>query len=430
MQIAKFGLLVGFALSALIGCSSSSAPPINQLPPGGSPGTGGAPAGAGSGGSGNSAGQATAGAPGGGAAPTAGAGGMSTAGASGNGATAGAAGSAGTGGGATSTLSEGCGTDLANLKDQAGAPFTIQKGKWVELASQPNPKAMGGTIPPPMMVPCDTGDDATTPGHGASYPPCVNGMKKRGFFVYLPANYDNTKPSKVIYEAAGCGDTLAPQGGTSSYPYQDVDQNSATQVIQVGLEYSRDDYCYDNQNPKSNDFKLFPVLHQYIEKNFCVDKTKQYFSGYSTGAWVAAQFTCAFPDVLHGFVFATGNEPQQPTCLSGHPTAGLYLHDINDQANSFEGMLPACVRQLTQNGCTVKTCDKQTMANTALTTKYDFSSAFGVPSGTTCVSFNGCPANAPVVWCSTNMNAPPNHYTQSADSVWIKKLFWDFIDKH
>ena len=429
MQTAKLGLLVGFALSALIGCSSTSAPPINQLPSGGSSSAGASNT-AGSGGSGNSAGQApTAGAPGGGASPTAGTGGMSSAGASGNGSTAGAAGSAGSGGGSQSTLSEGCGTDLAALKDQSGAPFTLAKGKWVEVASQPNPQGQGGTTPPPMMVPCETAEDKPTPGHGASYPACVNGMKKRGFWVYLPANFDNTKPSKVIYQAAGCGDTSPAQGGTSSYPYQDVDQNSAIQVIQVGLEYSRNDLCYDNQNPTSNDFKLFPVLHQWMEKNFCVDKTKQYFSGYSTGAWVANQFTCAFPDVLHGFVFATGSEPQQPACVSGHPAAGLFLHDIGDTANTFDSMLPGCVRLLTQNGCTVKTCDKQTMANQTLVTTYTVP-ALGQPASMQCVSFNGCPTNAPVVWCSTNMNAPPNHYTQSADSVWIKKVFWDFIDKH
>jgi poly(3-hydroxybutyrate) depolymerase len=440
MQTAKLGLLVGFAIAALIGCSSSSAPPINQLPSGGgSNGTAGASnttagasntsagasnTSAGAGGSGNSAGQSsTAGGPAGGASPTAGAGGMSSAGASGNGA-------AGSGGGTQSALSDGCGKDLAGLKDQSGAAFTLAKGKWVEVASQPNPQGQGGTTPPPMMVPCDTADDRPTPGHGASYPPCANGMKKRGFWVYLPANFDNTKPSKVIYEAAGCGDTSPAQGGTSSYPYQDVDQASAIQVILVGLEYSRNDLCYDNQSPTSNDFKLFPLLHQWMEKNFCVDKTKQYFSGYSTGAWVANQFTCAFPDVLHGFVFATGSEPMQPTCVSGHPAAGLFLHDIADSANTFTSMLPGCARLLTQNGCTVKTCDTQTMANTALTTKYDVSASFVAPPSIQCVSFNGCPANAPVVWCTTNENSPPNHYLQAADPVWIKKLFWDFINKN
>jgi poly(3-hydroxybutyrate) depolymerase len=255
-------------------------------------------------------------------------------------------------------------------------------------------------------------------------------MKKRGFWVYLPANFDNTKPSKVIYEAAGCGDTSPAQGGTSSYPYQDVDQASAMQVILVGMEYSRNDLCYDNQSPTSNDFKFFPLLHQWVEKSFCVDKTKQYFSGYSTGAWVANQFTCAFPDVLHGFVFATGSEPMQPTCVTGHPAAGLFLHDIGDTANTFDSMLPGCARLLSQNGCTVKTCDTQTMANTALTTPYPVSASFVAPPSIKCVSFNGCPANGPVVWCSTQENSPPNHYLQAADPVWIKKLFWDFIDKH
>jgi poly(3-hydroxybutyrate) depolymerase len=435
MQTAKLGL-VGFALAALIGCSSSSAPPINQLPTAGAGnGTAGASnTTAGAGGSGNSAGQApTAGTSAGGASPTAGAGGTSSAGASGNAPTAGAAGSvgsAGSAGASQSTLSEGCGTDLAGLKDQAGGSLTIAKGKWVEVASQPNPQGAGGTSPPPMMVPCDTADDKPTPGHGASYPPCAGGMKKRGFWVYLPANFDNTKPSKVIYEAAGCGDTSPAQGGTSGYPYQDVDTASPIQVIQVGLEYSRNDLCYDNQSPTSNDFKLFPLLHQWVEKSFCVDKSKQYFSGYSTGAWVANQFTCAFPDVLHGFVFATGSEPMQPTCVAGHPAAGLFLHDIADSANTFTSMLPGCARLLTQNGCTVKTCDTQTMANTALTTPYAVSASFVAPPSIKCVAFNGCPANAPVVWCTTNENSPPNHFLQAADPVWIKKLFWDFINKN
>ena len=432
MQTAKLGLLVGFALAALAGCSSSSAPPINQLPSAGSNSTAGASnSTAGAGGSGNSAGQSAAGGPAGGAPTNAGAGGMSSAGASGNGSTAGAAGSAGSAG-AASALSEGCGTDLAAMKDQSGAPFTFAKGKWVEIASQPNPQKQGGVTPPPMMVPCQASDDKPTEGHGAAYPPCgADGMKKRGFWVYVPMNFDNSKPSKVIYEFAGCGDQSPAQGGTAAYQYQNVDQNSATQVIQVGVEYSRSDLCYDNQQPTSNDFKFFPLLHTWMEKNFCVDKSKQYVSGYSTGAWVANQFTCAFPDVVHGFVFATGSEPQQPTCVQGHAAAGLFLHDIGDKANTFNSVLPGCVRLLTQNGCTIKTCDTQTFSNPALVTKYDVSPAFAATPSISCVSINGCPTNAPVVFCSTNMNDNnQNHYLGNADPGWITKLFWDFIDKH
>jgi len=70
-----------------------------------------------------------------------------------NGGAAGSAGSAGSAGGSSQPmLSEGCGTDLAGLKDQSGAAFALAKGKWVELASQPNPQGQGGTTPPPMMV--------------------------------------------------------------------------------------------------------------------------------------------------------------------------------------------------------------------------------------------------------------------------------------
>ena len=427
MQIAKLSVFVGFTLAALIGCSSSSPSPITTIPTAGSSNTTAGNGTGGSSGSGNIAGQLPiAGNSAGGAA--AGTGGASTAGASGSAPTAGAA-----GGGSQSMLSEGCGKDLAGLKDQAGAPFTLAKGKWVELASQPDPNGKGGTNPPPMMVPCDAAEDALTPGRGASYPPCVGGMKKRGFTILLPTNFDNTKPSKVIYQATGCSDQSATQGGTSAYPYQELDQNSPIQVIQVGLEYSRSDRCYDNENAKSNDFKYFPLLHKWVESNFCVDKTKQYFSGYSTGAWVANQFTCAFPDVLHGFVLATGSEPAaQPTCLSGHPDAALFLHDVADKDNTLESVVPGCTRLLKQNGCMVQACDKQTQANKALVTTYTFPAGLGTPPSVQCVSFNGCPANAPVVFCQTNLSAADgdNHYKSAADSAWIKKLFWDFIDKH
>ncbi|HWZ90282.1 MAG TPA: hypothetical protein VNW92_15570 [Polyangiaceae bacterium] len=412
MQIKPLSVLIGLCIGALAACSSPSSPPITSFSGAGMTGS--------SAGTGNSAAGSA-----GTSSASAGTGGQSTgAGGSGGGgmpgtAGSGAAGSTGVAGGAgssgQSTMSAGCGKPL---------PALVVPGTFAELASQPMPNGSPGfSSAPSMMVPCNPADDTAD-----SYPPCVGGMKKRGFFVYVKTGFDNTKPSKVIYEAAGCDESSAAQGGKAGYQYQSVDSASPVQVIQVGLEYSRKNQCYDNTNPKSNDFPFFDMLHKYIEDNFCVDETKEYWSGYSSGAWVGNQMTCAFPDVLHAMLAATGSEPaMQPPCVSGHPVAGLFLHDKLDAYNTYDSMLPGCTRLLKQNGCTTTTCDP---SSTATTTGVNVPAGLGTPQSMTCVQFNGCPANGQVTWCTTQLNTGDMQAHYIGQDSWITKFFWDFMSKY
>ncbi len=420
MQTRQLSLLLGLWISAIAACSSPSSPPISNLGTAGQTATGAAgagTAGAATGAAGaatGSAGMTGTGAGAGGADGTAGAGtaGAGTAGAG----TAGTAGATGTAGGSSmSGMSAGCGKTL---------PTLAVPGTFSELASQPMPNgAAGFSTAPSMMVPCNAADDTAD-----SYPPCTNGMKKRGFFVYVKAGFDNTKPSKVIYEAAGCDESSAAQGGKAGYQYQTADGTSPQQVIQVGMEYSRKNQCYDNTNPKSNDFPFFGMLHKYIEDNFCVDTTKEYWSGYSSGAWVGNQMTCAYPDVLHAALFATGSEPMmQPPCVSGKPVTGLFLHDKLDNYNTYDSMIPGCTRLLKQNGCTVTTCDP---TSTTTTTAVPVTSGLGTPQSMNCVKFNGCPTNGQVTFCTTQLNTGDMQAHYIGQDSWVTKLFWDFISKN
>ncbi len=427
MHIRKLALLLGLCMSAVgIACGPTDAalttlplPITGATPVAGGASVAGAPSVAGgtsvggqtaAGGAGSTAGGETSVAGGsavggqtaGGGAPTAGGGAGAGGGMS-------SGGGAPVGGGAT-TLSAGCGKDL---------PPLVTLSKWSEMANQDNLI----NHPPAIQVPC-TVDPA-----GKAAPPCVGGMTRRGYWVYVKAGYDKSKPSKVIFEAAGCGDSSSgAHGGTSGYPYQDVD--GSAQVIQVGLSYSRNDNCYDNSNPKSNDFEFFPILHKSIENQFCVDKTKEYWSGYSTGAWVGNQMTCAFPDVLRGVVFATGDEPKaQPACKSGFPVAGLFLHDDNDTYNPGIDMVPGCSRLLVQNGCSQKTCDFANTSPSVSTVYKPTVTIMGAPPSLKCVSFAGCPATSPVIWCRTALGGnDPSHYIGAGP--WVTNLLWDFINHY
>jgi hypothetical protein len=253
----------------------------------------------------------------------------------------------------------------------------------------------------------------------------------RGWWVYVPETYDSTKPFRVIYSGAGCGDSNYFNAGEDGFSYWSVDSG---QAILVGLDY--DTYsdvlgCYDNRDPLSNDFLFFPWLQNEIESTFCVDTNHEFYSGYSSGGWVMQQFNCAFPQKLRGSVAVTGCEPgaagypgaQYSPCVD-KPTAAFFVKDFEDPANTYACILPACARVLQQNGCITAAGTPYTACNpldTSTTTPYPIPSTIIPPPQTDCVTFNGCPADYPVVFCVDH------NQDQTDSSKWAVPLFWDWM---
>ena len=289
-------------------------------------------------------------------------------------------------------MSAGCGMAL---------PANVQPGQWNDMADP------GSGNPPPIMV---------------------NGIA-RGYWLRVPPNYDPKKAYKVIYEGAPCGQPTGGNGqpnpsGRGVFDYASVDNGEA---IQVGLDYGYAGICYDNGNPKSNDFLFFPLLKKMIEGMLCIDTSNVFLSGYSSGSWLMNQLTCAFGNEIRATVEATGEEPsQQPTCVTGSHIASLFLHDVNDQLNPYAGILPACARALKNNGCATATCDP---SNAQTTQAWPVPGGLMIPGMGKCVQFNGCPADSPVVFCTT-VNVDPggaNHYEHV--NSFIPPLFWGFLNQ-
>ncbi len=301
-----------------------------------------------------------------------------------------------------------------------GKALTVATGMWV---AQPVGCAQG------MNNQGTAACQAIPPGGTVLAKATQGSPEYRGWWVYVPTGYDASRPYPVIYNAPGCfeGNGLF-NAGEDGYPYNTVDNG---QAILVGLDY--DTYsevpgCYDNRDPQSNDFTFFPWLQSQIESEFCVDKSHEFFSGYSSGAQLAQQLNCAFPDKLRGFASVTGCEPGSPAfpgaqyspCVS-KPTAAFFVKDFDDADNPYACILPACARVLAQNGCTTTTCNP---LDTTTTTPYVVPKGVTPPAGTKCVSFNGCPAHYPVVFCVTYNQ---NH---SDDQNWgVVPLFWSFMSQ-
>jgi hypothetical protein len=321
-----------------------------------------------------------------------------------------------------------------------GMTPTIATGQWVQ---QP-PNCDQGAA----QVNCQ----AIPVGSSPVQRPAKGAPEWRGWWVQLPSNYDPNKAYRVIYNGIGCGDADWFIAGKFGFAYQNFDNSAGpdagpprlNDAILVGLDY--DTYsdipsCYDDHSPNSNDFLFFLWLQAKIESEFCVDINHEFFSGYYSGATVAQQFNCAFPDKLRGTVAVNGCEPgvpwvpgtpnvgSQPPCVS-KPAAAFYAKDLNSQDRPYACILPACARVLSQNGCMVNgavpKCDPQ---DKTITTPYPIPASLanvvnGAKVNLNCVSFNGCPADYPVVFCMYTNAVQPNSDTQDWGGP---ALYWDWM---
>ena len=216
----------------------------------------------------------------------------------------------------------------------------------------------------------------------------------RNYFLRLPKNYDPTKPYVLDIGGSGCGgsETVGSEGG---YPTLGASQ---TQSVQVALSYvvNTKEACFADRSANPPDLPFFDAVLADIEAKYCIDKSKIFVHGYSSGAWESYLLGCARANVIRGIGTVQGGERiSRPACTG--KTAAILVAGLppNDNPigpldpNSAEskeldslGSGPARDEILARNGC-VGT-DTET-----------WDAAY--PD---CKLYKGCPKEFPVVWCA------------------------------
>ena len=268
--------------------------------------------------------------------------------------------------------------------------------------------------------------------------------RDRLYYVRLPPNYDPARPYRTVYLGPGCGPPQDFVGEAKAYPMQDASDPDAILVaMEQGFynkaEYSSANctdpkttdagtstnlchYCFDDgaatTTPESFEYAYFDLLHKQVENDFCVDKARQFFAGYSSGGWMAHQLGCQFPDVLRAQGSVTGGLPPVirdgvKTCVD-HPIAAFLIHDAQDTANVYAGSVAALERLLQLNNCGAP-------MRSAPTEPYTIA---GVPNNAdfNCLRYTGCPAEYPIVFCTSRGKG---HGAQTTAAV---PGFWQFFE--
>jgi poly(3-hydroxybutyrate) depolymerase len=321
-------------------------------------------------------------------------------GASGNGGASGAsdAGASdvgGTGGGAGGSMggwppkgrngmkSAGCGKDPVGA---APGAFTNHRISLPACAPCTVPNCPRTCIAPPFV-----------PG-GVNAQMAANGetLVDRDYTIELPSGYDSTKAYPVFFGADGCGPapplkgagfSVAGEDGAIKVGLQQIGSCFADGGIRCAPDIKNVGACVNGP-----EIPYFLAVQKWVESNFCVDLGAEFVGGGSSGAWEAMLVGCGAASTMRGFYSLAGGLREHRWACDGPIAAFMIVSDADtlnpvgplSMLNVIEdtyGAKPSRDEILARNGC---------LGNT--TAPFDAK----YPS---CVTYTGCPAAYPVVWC-------------------------------
>src|SRR6188768_1289353 len=328
--------------------------------------TGGAPTAGAATGGGATAGAPTAGAATGGSATgSAGRGGAATGGAAtGGAATGGASGSGGkSGGGAGSPGAGGGGSGTGSLSAGCGKAPTIASNMY----NNGNPISITAA------------------------------NKQRRYILSVPANYENTKPYRLViawHQLDGNDKQMYQQ---NYYWLKDIAEAASSTIFVAPNGEKNGAPCTGTGNGESgcgwpdssgSNVTLADAVVAQIEENFCIDKKKIFANGWSYGGSMSYRTACSRPlggtgtwGVRAVAVYNGAAQLSAGNCSPSKAVAFYASHGTNDNVLNYDGGVSMAQTYAKLNGCT--------------------SQAPAKASGNhVCTNYAGCTAGLPVEFCS------------------------------
>jgi polyhydroxybutyrate depolymerase len=213
----------------------------------------------------------------------------------------------------------------------------------------------------------------------------VGGVMRK-YAIRFPDNYDPAKPYPLVMLFHGCG------GIDNNVPIQKASKNDAVLVKGAAVES-----CWDT-SLNSPDLAFFDELLALVEDRACIDSSRVFGVGYSSGSWLLNVLGCVRGGVLRAQANVSGGLPFVENCEGN--IAGIFLHDEDDSSNKIEGGENARNRLLKANGCGMDTIPLEPAP---------------------CVQYEGCETGYPVAWCQTSGK---EHDRQDA---FAPGAFWKFF---
>jgi hypothetical protein len=309
------------------------------------------------------------------------------------------------------------GADASGEGDSSGtnAPGDANAGDAAASSNDGAPQSEGGMLPGAMPSPgC-----GMMPGQALqTFVPKQTMPGNRTYRVWLPAGYDPKRPYRTVFLGHGCGGN----GGLVFPGLDKVVDAVLVELVAVGN-------CFDNGNGTTNSPELvyFDEVSKEVSANFCVDQSRSFIAGFSSGSWLSHLVGCARAGTgagkIRGEITASGEWPNPPPCTG--PVAAMLAHNNPDDQNPFPAGMVARDHILQANKCGTTTVPYSYDGVTPATAKSG-GCAVKTPGCQPCVEYQGCTPGYPMVWCPTVGSTPLHNNQEPITTVGLWKFITQF----
>ena len=168
---------------------------------------------------------------------------------------------------------------------------------------------------------------------------------KREYLTYIPSGYSHTIEAPVILNFHGFGGTASGQLALSDW--RDLaEKHGIILIYPQGLELQKGGSHW-NPDPVSSDSKSISDdlgfvrrLLKRISKNYSIDKSRVYATGYSNGAGMAYGLAHHMPDLIAGIAPVSGlmNDEYLSTTSGGSPVGLISFNGEEDWVRPVNGI--------------------------------------------------------------------------------------------
>lgn len=224
---------------------------------------------------------------------------------------------------------------------------------------------------------------------------------KRKYLVYVPPQYNADTPLPLVFCFHGIvqyTQMFCVNGGATSNANPNptrkgfidlADRNGFILVMVQGLSNSWNGgiCCGVSQILKLDDVALVRAILAEVETHLNVDRSRIYAAGFSNGAFLANRLACEASDIFAAIISGAGGIMLRPVekCKPAQKVAVLEVHGTTDSFVPYSIGKKSASYWANVNGCSATAS----------------ASSFPASGGDTqCVSYEGCPAEGQVTFCT------------------------------
>jgi poly(3-hydroxybutyrate) depolymerase len=248
--------------------------------------------------------------------------------------------------------------------------------------------AEGGAAPAVASPGCGTAASQALASWVERPPLNVDG-DNRQWWVWLPTGYEPTRPYPVVFTLHGCG------GPNNFIPMQE--ETGADAIVVRGTGADNGCWTYGGEG---DDVKFFDAMLAALEAQYCMDSSRVFAMGYSSGGWMTNTLECTRGDKLRATGTLSGGRAGNASNCKGK-FARATVHDLDDPTNPFDGQGASqeLDRVLAQNHC---------MTNVPPV----------MEAPAPCARYVGCDAGYPVIACRTEGQGHDRQDELAMDVFW------------